>query len=69
MTIALYILGGILLVYLGYLIGIIHASIVALKENKKDREDLDQMTELLAKMTLTIENLLEKSNDVDKTDQ
>ena len=69
MTTALYILGGILLVYIGYLIGIIHASIVALKENKKDREDLNQMTEILAKMTLTIENLLEKSNDVDKTDQ
>ena len=69
MTTALYILGGILLVYLGYLIGIIHASIVALKENKKDKEDLDKMTEILAKMTLTIEQLLEKSNDVDKTDQ
>ena len=62
MTTALYILAGILLVYIGYILGIIHASIVALKESKKDKEDLDQMAEVLAKMTLLIENLLEKKN-------
>ena len=69
MTTALYILSGILLVYIGYVVGIIHASIVALKENKQDKKDLEDMTSLVAKMALQIQNLLEKSNDVDKTDQ
>ena len=69
MTTALYILSGILLVYIGYIVGIIHASIVALKENKQDKKDLEDMTSLVAKMALQIQNLLEKSNDVDKTDQ
>ena len=59
----------ILAAYLGVIIGEVKASIVAMKENAKDKADLDKMTELLAKMTLTIEQLLGKSNDVDKTNQ
>lgn len=67
MTLALYILGGILLVYIGYILGIIHASIVALKERETDKKNLDEMTETTAKMLILIEKLLKENNNDDKT--
>ena len=64
MTTALYILSGILLVYLGYLIGIIHASIVALKEREVDKKNIEQLQELTAKLVL---QLTDKGDENDKS--
>lgn len=64
MTTALYILGGILLVYIGYIVGIIHASIVSLKEREADKKNIEQLQELTAKLVL---QLTDKGDENDKS--
>lgn len=61
------ILSGILLVYLGVVIGEVKASIVAMREHEADKKNLDAMTETTAKMLLLIDKMLgEKTEDNDK---
>lgn len=49
---------GVLLVFLGYLIGIIHGAVVAVKENMKDKEYIAEMEKILAKMTVKLNDML-----------
>lgn len=52
------VLTAILFIYLGYIIGIIHASITSMKEREADKKDLDNMSQSLAKMMMLLDKLL-----------
>lgn len=59
------VLCGILLVYLGIIIGEVKSSIVFNRERKKDEEDLDVMRKIVANMTLKINEMIGDGKDND----
>lgn len=52
------VLSGVLFVFLGYLLGIIHGAVTANNESKKDKEYIAEMEKILAKMTVKLNDML-----------